>query len=124
MFVTIQRVAALAAAALAAAAPAAAQPARYCDGALVANAWYRNVLPRPDGAEVEYHGQFQNQDPLRRPMRVEVTGPQGPVRLDLAPYAQVDAVLRTLRVADPSGEGAPSPEEVGRTVRLTCRFSE
>ncbi|MFN3447141.1 MAG: hypothetical protein ACK44F_00460 [Roseococcus sp.] len=122
--------------ALAQPAPAGAQglPA-YCDNTLSTNALSANV--RSDGrtANVAYHGQFQNRDPRGRRMTASMatvtqvtinTIPFAVVRdigsFTLEGWQQHDIQFLTLRVNNPSGLGAPSAVDVGRTVRFTCSF--
>ncbi|WP_376090893.1 hypothetical protein ACE7GA_20715 [Roseomonas sp. CCTCC AB2023176] len=114
-----------------AAAPASAQSARYCDGNLVANSFYSNVLSNGSTATVQYHGQFQNTDPQRR--RISATllqmqrignftilRPMG--RLDLNAYEQKDVVIFSVQTNNPGGAGAPTPALVGQTIRFACHF--
>ena len=118
-------------AAITAAGPAFAQRATYCNGNLVANSFYSNVLPASGGANVEYHGQFQNQDPQRRALTATMltVGRIGnftvlrPVaRFDLNPYEQKDVTLLALHTSSQSGAGAPPPFTVGQTIRFSCTF--
>ena len=130
-FATLAGAAALAAAALHAA-PAAAQQAKYCNNALVANSFYANTLQaQGGGAEVEYHGQFQNQDPQRRAMTATMLRAQKilnftilrPVaRIELNSYEQKDIVVFAVHTNNQSGQGAPTPQQVSQTIRFTCTF--
>jgi len=113
------------------AAPAAAQQARFCDGALVGNAFYSNVLPNGGTAQVEYHGQFQNVDSSRRAMTATMlaiarignfTVLRPIARFDLSAYQQKDITLLALQVNNPAGTGAPTPSTVGQQIRFTCTF--
>lgn len=133
MFRFTKTVAALAAAAgiAAFAQPAAAQQARYCNGNLVSNSFYSNVLSNGRTAEVEYHGQFQNVDPNRRPMTATMLAitrignfvvVRPIARFDLNAYEQKDITFLALQVHNPSGSGAPTPAQVGAQIRFTCAF--
>ncbi|WP_027285984.1 hypothetical protein [Rubritepida flocculans] len=122
--------------ALAQPAPAAAQGLpSYCNNTLYTNSLYANV--RSDGrtANVEYHGQFQNRDPQGRRItasmatvtHVTINNIQFTVvrhigTFTLDGWQQRDIQFLTLRVNNPSGQGAPSAVDVGRTVRFTCSF--
>jgi DNA primase len=112
--------------------PAAAQSARYCDGNLVANSFYSNVLQGQGGANVEYHGQFQNQDPQRRNLaalmiRIQRIGAFTVIRqverIELNPYEQKDVVLLSVHANNPGGQGAPTPAMIGQTIRFVCNYS-
>lgn len=114
--------------------PASAQALpRFCaNNVLVTNSFYSNVLSNGATSEVEYHGQFQNQDPNRRTMTAtmsivvarfgqwEITRPLA--RFSLGAYQQSDVVLMALRKRNPGGEGAPTPAQVGTQIRFTCSF--
>lgn len=111
--------------------PAAAQQARYCNGALVANSFYSNVLSNGRTAQVEYHGQFQNLDTSRRAMTATMlaiarignfTVLRPIARFDLNAYEQKDITLLALQVNNPAGTGAPTPSTVGQQIRFTCAF--
>lgn len=111
--------------------PAAAQQARYCNGALVANSFYSNVMSNGRMALVEYHGQFQNVDPSRRAMTATMlsiarignfTVLRPVARFDLSAYQQKDITLLALQVNNPAGTGAPTPSTVGQQIRFTCAF--
>lgn len=120
-----------AAAALAFAAPASAQQARYCDGAVNANAFYANVLSNGRNATVEYHGQFQNVDPQRRRLtatlvQIQQLGQFRVVRMiasfGLNSFEQKDITLLSIQVPNAGGTGAPNALEVGHQIRMTCHF--
>lgn len=111
--------------------PAAAQQARYCNGNLVANSFYSNVVSNGRTADVEYHGQFQNVDPSRRAMTATMLTVQRignftvlrPIaRFDLNSFEQKDITLLSLHTNNPSGTGAPTPVQVGQQIRFTCSF--
>jgi hypothetical protein len=124
--------AALALMAVAPPAPAAAQGLpSFCDNTLLMIVAYSNI--RSDGrtAEVDYHAQFQNRDPRRRVMTAamatiervgafQVQRPLGSFTLD--PYKPEGHRLLTLRVSNPSGQGAPTAAEVVRQLGFTCGF--
>jgi hypothetical protein len=116
--------------------PSAAQGLpRYCNGnVLAANSFYSNVLSNGSTAEVEYHGQFQNQDyqggrSITATMSVvvarfghwEITRPLS--RFTLGVNNQNDVVLMVLRTQNAAGQGAPTPAEVGAQIRFTCAFT-
>ena len=116
--------------------PAAAQALpKFCNGnVLVTNSFYSNVLSNGSTSEVEYHGQFQNQDYQNRrsitaTMSVvvarfgnwEITRPLA--RFTLASNQQNDVVLMVLRTNNPAGGGAPTPAQVGAQIRFTCAFA-
>ncbi|UPY38040.1 hypothetical protein [Sediminicoccus sp. KRV36] len=116
--------------------PAAAQALpRFCNGQVLAtNAFYSNVLSNGRTAEVEYHGQFQNQDyqggrSITATMSIavarfgnwEITRPLA--RFTLAPNQQNDVVLMVLRTQNAAGQGAPTPAQVGAQIRFTCAFA-
>jgi hypothetical protein len=114
--------------------PASAQALpKFChNNVLVTNALYSNVLSNGAVSQVEYHGQFQNQDPNRRTVTAtmsivvarfgnwEITRPLA--RFSLGAYAQSDVILMVLRKNNPGGEGAPTPAAVGSQIRFTCSF--
>ncbi len=111
--------------------PAAAQQARYCNGSLVANSFYSNVLSNGRTAEVEYHGQFQNLDANRRAMtatmltiaRIGNFNVLRPIaRFDLNAYEQKDITVLALQISNPGGTGAPTPAQVGSQIRFTCSY--
>lgn len=111
--------------------PASAQMARYCDGNLVANSFYTNVLGSPGGADVEYHGLFQNQNAQGRVMTATMLAIQRignftvlrPIaRLTLQPFEQKDFKLLAVHTANQGGTGAPSPVTVGQSIRFSCSF--
>ncbi|TCH96847.1 hypothetical protein EJV46_19965 [Roseococcus sp. SYP-B2431] len=111
--------------------PAAAQQARYCNGSLVANAFYSNVISNGRTAEVEYHGQFQNMDPNRRAMTATMltlarignfTVFRPIARFDLNAFQQKDITVLALRTSNPGGTGAPAPAQVGTQIRFTCSY--
>ena len=115
----------------AAATPASAQQASYCGGALRANAFYSNVFPAAAGAQVEYHALLQNVDPSRRTLvatmlEVQRVGNLAVIRplrqLELGPYEQKDTVVLSVQTANRAGAGAPTPMQVGQSVRFTCVF--
>ncbi len=131
-FATLAGMAALATTALHTG-PAAAQSATYCSGTLVANSFYSNVLPGSNGgADVEYHGQFQNQDSKRRPVSVTLieivkvgnfTFVKKVNKFALGPYEQKDIALATVHTANQGGTGAPTPAQMSKNLRLSCAFS-
>jgi hypothetical protein len=128
----MKTVAALAAlATIAIASGASAQQARFCDGNLVANAFYSNVRSNGRTADVEYHGQFQNMDPNRRSLTATMTAIMRignfsvlrPIaRFDLGAYQQKDITILALHANNPGGTGMPTPQDVGRQIRFTCSF--
>lgn len=116
--------------------PAASQALpRFCNGnVLTTNALYSNVLSNGRTSEVEYHGQFQNQDyqgrrSITATMSIvvarfgnwEITRPLA--RFTLTPNQQNDVVLMVLRTQNPAGGGAPAPAQVGAQIRFTCAFA-
>ena len=113
-------------------APVAAQSARYCSDSLVANSFYSNVLRSAGGgADVEYHGQFQNQDTRRRKMTIVLTDVTristyqfvlATQRFDLDSYQQKDIVLAKTHTTSQSGIGAPTPAQMSHSLRLLCTF--
>jgi hypothetical protein len=114
------------------AAPAAAQMAKFCTSSLVANSFYSTVLSASSGADVEYHGQFQNQDSRRRTLsatlvRLQKIGNFTVLkvidRFDLQPYQQKDVDLLTVHTENRAGTGAPTPQQVGSTLRFVCTYS-
>jgi hypothetical protein len=122
---------AAAAAITALAGPAMAQQASFCDGNLKANSFYSNVQSNGSTANVEYHGQIQNQDPQRRiisatVVRLQPWGAFTFVRFignfELKAYEQQDVNLLTIHTRSPSGQGAPSAQEVGRRLRIVCQY--
>ncbi len=113
------------------ASPAFAQQARYCNGNLVSNSFYRNVQSNGRTSEVEYHGAFQNMDPNGRAMtatmlRITRIGNfvviRPIARFDLNSYEQKDITFLALQVNNPSGTGAPEPNQVGAQIGFTCSF--
>lgn len=113
------------------ASPAFAQQARYCNGYLVSNSFYSNVISNGRTADVEYHGQFQNVDPNRRAMtatmltitRIGNFNVLRPIaRFDLNAYEQKDITFLALHTNNPGGTGAPTPAQVGAQIRFTCSF--
>jgi hypothetical protein len=114
------------------AAPTSAQSAKYCSDSLAANAFYSNVMQATGGADVEYHGQFQNQDTRRRTMtatmiRLQKIGNFTLLkvidRFDLAAYQQKDINLLTIHTTNQAGSGAPTPQVVGATIRFVCTYT-
>jgi hypothetical protein len=108
-----------------------AQSAKYCNNALVANSFYSNVHSNGKTAEVEYHGQFQNQDTSRRAMiatmvsmtRIGAFNVLRPIaRFDLNAYEQKDIKLLYVQTQGPAGQGAPTPAQVGGQIRFVCTF--
>ena len=102
-----------------------------CDGSLVTTSVFSRVLSDGAAATVAYHAEFQNQDPGRRRLVATVLPVQGgeavgtprpAQRLELGPYEQRDVAVLSVRVANPGGTGGPSTAEVGRMLRLECRF--
>ncbi len=115
-----------------AAGPAGAQQSRYCNNALVANSFYSNAVPTAGGADVEYHGQFQNQDPRRRAMvatmvRIQTIGRFSLLRVvaqfNLGSYEQKDVSLLAVHTANRTGAGAPTPAVVGNAIRFVCTYT-
>lgn len=112
--------------------PASAQPASYCNGSLQANSFYSNVMQSAaGGADVEYHGQFQNMDPQRRSVNVRIlrivqVGPYTAQMVtsdfDLGAYHQKDITILKVRTNNASGAGAPTPAQVRQALRLDCTF--
>lgn len=124
-----------AAVSIAFAGPAAAQQASYCNGNLKANSFYSNVLSNGRTADVEYFGQFQNQDPNRRAMRATMSSITfitfGNIRFpvlrpiasfDLGPYEQKTIKVLAVHTQNSGGTGAPTPQHVGNNIRFTCSF--
>ena len=109
---------------------------KFCNAnVLVTNALYSNVLSNGTTSEVEYHGQFQNQDFQNRRMitatmsvvvarfgRWEITRPLA--RFTLATNQQNDVVLMVLRTTNAGGQAAPTPAQVGAQIRFTCAFAQ
>lgn len=108
---------------------------RFCNpDVLVTNSFYSNVLSNGTTAEVEYRGQFQNQDyqngrNITATMSVvvarfgnwEITRPLS--RFTLAVNQQNDVVLMVLRTQNAGGQGAPTAAAVGAQIRFTCAFA-
>ena len=108
---------------------------KFCNSNVLAtNALYSNVLSNGTTSEMEYHGQFQNQDfQSRRTItatmslvvarfgRWEITRPL--TRFTLAPSQQNDVVLMVLRTTNASGQSAPTSAQVGAQIRFTCAFA-
>jgi hypothetical protein len=114
-----------------AAGPAAAQSARYCNNTLVANSFYSNVIQASGGADVEYHGQFQNQDSKKRAMvatmlRIQTIGRFTLIRVidrfELKSYEQKDINLLSVHTTNQGGSGAPTPAQVGSTIKFVCTY--
>jgi hypothetical protein len=116
--------------------PSAAQGLpRFCNpNVLATNSFYSNVLSNGSTAEVQYHGQFQNQDyerlrTITATMSIvvarfgnwEITRPL--TRLTLAPNQQSDVVLMVLRTRNAAGQGAPTAAHVGAQIRFSCAFT-
>lgn len=108
-----------------------AQQAKFCNNALVANSFYSNVLSNGKTANVEYHGQFQNQDPQRRALTATMLRPakignytvmQPVTTITLSAYQQKDIKLLFVQTTTPSGQGAPTPQQVSAQIRFTCTF--
>ncbi|TCH99098.1 hypothetical protein EJV46_11215 [Roseococcus sp. SYP-B2431] len=108
---------------------------RFCNpNVLATNSFYSNVLSNGQTSEVEYHGQFQNQDyqhqrTITATMSIvvarfgnwEITRPLS--RFTVAPNEQKDVVLMVLRRHNAGGQGAPQANEVGAQIRFTCSFA-
>jgi hypothetical protein len=115
--------------------PAAAQGLpRFCTNLMSTNSFYSNVLSTGQNAEVEYHGQFQNQDyqnqrTITARMSVVVAKfgnweiRRRITTFTLAPNEQKDVIFLVLGTHNPGGQGAPTPAAVGSQIRFDCSFT-
>jgi hypothetical protein len=117
------------------ASPASAQGLpRFCNNLMSTNSFYSNVLSTGTNAEVEYHGQFQNQDyqnqrTITATMSIVVARfgnweiRRRITSFTLAPNEQKDVIFLALGTHNPGGQGAPTPAAVGAQIRFTCSFA-
>jgi hypothetical protein len=112
--------------------PATAQRASFCNGQLVTNSSYTSVMGRNTTANVEYVMQIQTRNPnhtvtadMIAPSSVSgftVQRPGG--RLVLGPYEQKMYSIMTLQIANSVGSGAPTLEQVFRSIQFVCTFAD
>jgi len=103
-----------------------AQMASYCDGQIMANAFYANVQSNGSSSTVSYFVQLQNRSV--QPMRytVRFTAPHimnaqnGSVVAILASYQQVTVTLGSQRFSNPAGTGQLSQADMIRYTQLAC----
>ena len=113
-----------------AAAGAQAQQARYCDGRIVANAFYSNVASNGRTSVVTYFAQLQSTgDTIRyavtfdqrrqlRPLATEAQS--GTPVATLASYQQVTITLGKQAFNNPSGTGQLNQADIARYTTVTC----
>ncbi|WP_431303927.1 hypothetical protein [Sediminicoccus sp. BL-A-41-H5] len=103
-----------------------AQMATYCDGRIVANSFYSNVISNNTRSTVPYFVQLQNRsgDPIRYTVRFtapNIQMPQtGSVVATLASYQQVTVTLGQQSFNNPSGTGQLSQQDLIRYTQVTC----
>ena len=103
-----------------------AQMARYCDGRIVANAFYGNVLSNGSRSVVVYFVQLQNQssDSVRYTVRFTAPGvfeaQNGGTIAHLARYQQVTVTLGKQNFNNPSGNGQLSQADMMRHTQVNC----
>ncbi len=113
-----------------AAASAQAQQARFCDGRIVANAFYSNVNSTNRTSVVTYFVQLQSTgDAIRyavtfdqrrqlRPLATEAQS--GTPVATLASYQQVTITLGKQSFNNPAGTGQLSQADIARYTTVTC----
>ncbi|MBS7791185.1 hypothetical protein KTR66_14370 [Roseococcus sp. SDR] len=103
-----------------------AQMARYCDGRIVANAFYSNVQSNGSRSTVPYYVQLQNQSGETIRYTVRFTAPHimgaqnGSTIAHLASYQQVTVLLGSQSFTNPSGTGQLSQADMMRYTQVTC----
>ena len=103
-----------------------AQMARYCDGRIVANAFYSNVNSNGSRSQGVYFVQLQNQsgDPIRYTVRFTaphiLEAQNGSVVAHLASYQQVTVQLGKQNFNNPSGQGILSQHDMMRYTQVVC----
>jgi hypothetical protein len=104
-----------------------AQMAQFCDGRIVANAFYSNVQSNGSRSTVPYFVQLQNRsdDTIRYAVRFtapHIMAPQnGSVDAHLTRYQQVTVTLGTQSIGNPSGTGQLSQADMIRYTQVLCR---
>jgi Cu2+-containing amine oxidase len=103
-----------------------AQMASYCEGRIVANAFYSNVQSNGSRSTAIYHVQLQNRsgDPIRYTVRFTAPGTQmaqtGSPVATLASYQQVTVTLGQQSFNNPSGTGQLSQQDMIRFTQVAC----
>lgn len=103
-----------------------AQMAQFCDGRIVANAFYSNVQSNGSRSTVPYFVQLQNRSGETIRYTVRFTAPHimgaqnGSTLAHLASYQQVTVTLGTQSFNNPSGTGQLSQADMIRYTQVTC----
>ncbi len=103
-----------------------AQTARYCDGRIVANAFYSHVDSNGSRSTVPYFVQLQNQSGEAIRYTIRFTAPHimqpqnGSTLATLASYQQAAVTLGRQSFNNPGGVGQLSQAELIRYTQVTC----
>ncbi len=106
--------------------PAQAQIASYCNGTLVANAFYHEVQSNGARSTVSYRLQLQNRTASAARYSVRFVAPNardaqnGSVIASLAGYQQVTILLGRQTFNNPSGAGLVGQADVVRYTQVLC----